>query len=104
MKKYGIATLLLMLLVGVRALAQFIIATTSQVQTYRYVYAIIGILYVAIFIGLIIKKKWAAIAMVAFALIDLVAALWIGGVSAIGAGVLDLLIGWLAYLTFKKDN
>jgi len=62
---------------------------------------IFAILYAAALIGIIKQQKWGSILVMVIAGIDLLFALFIGGASGIGAGVVDLILLFLGYKEYS---
>jgi hypothetical protein len=102
-KKFDAAAIVLIILVIIRALDQFVIAATNIGTAYGYAYSFTGIIYIVSLVGLLMRKKWGAILILIFAIFDILAAVIFGGVAALGAAVVDLVIIWLAYKTYKAD-
>ena len=62
---------------------------------------IFAILYAAALLGIIKQQKWGSILVMVIAGIDLLFALFIGGASGIGAGVVDLILFFLGYKEYS---
>jgi len=62
---------------------------------------IFAILYAAALLGIIKQQKWGSILVMVIAGIDLLFALFIGGASGIGAGVVDLILLFLGYKEYS---
>ena len=102
-KGFGVATVVLIILVIIRTISQFVIAISSMGTVYEYTYFVTGIVYIIGLVGLFMRKKWGAILILIFAILDILASVSAGGASAFGAAIVDLVIMWLAYLAYKAD-
>ena len=62
---------------------------------------LLAILYTAALVGIVKQQKWGSILVMVIAGIDLLFALFIGGASGIGAGVVDLILLFLGYREYS---
>ena len=63
--------------------------------------SLFAILYGAALVGILKKQKWSLILVMIIAGIDLLFALFIGGASGIGAGIVDLILLFLGYKEYS---
>jgi ABC-type multidrug transport system permease subunit len=102
-KKFGAATIILIILLIIRFIGQFANAfLLSADMVYLVISSILGVVYLAALIGVLIKQKWGSILVMIIAVIDILFALPIGGAKGFGAGVMDLILIFLGYKEYKQ--
>ena len=62
---------------------------------------LLAILYTAALVGILKQQRWGSILVMIIAGIDLLSALFIGGASGIGAGIVDLILLFLGYKEYS---
>lgn len=101
-KKYGALTIILLVLIAIRFLAQVISAAVGQEPLDIVFGGIVGAIYLAAFVGVVMKQKWGSIVALIVAIIDVIAAFFIGGASGVGAVIFDVILFWLAWKELKQ--
>lgn len=101
-KKKNIILIILIALLAIRVIGNFIGAVISPDTFFLAVQAIFAVIYLLALIGTIKRKKWGLILIFIAAGIDLISALFIGGFSGLGAGIVDVVLIVLAYLEYRK--
>ncbi|MBD3253303.1 hypothetical protein GF386_06220 [Candidatus Pacearchaeota archaeon] len=102
-KKLGVTTIILIILLSIRIIGQLVIAALNwNMPVLLISYLIFSIAYIVSLIGIILNKKWGPIIAIVIAIIDILASLLVGGLTALGAGIYDLIILFLAFIEFKR--
>ncbi len=102
-KKFGVITIILIILLIIRLIGQFASAfLLSADMVYLVIFSILGFAYLAALSGIFIKQKWGSILVMIVAVIDILFAFIMGGATGLGAGVVDLILIFLGYKEYKQ--
>lgn len=109
-KKFEATTIALIVILSVRFLGQIlwiISGFMSEMENIDLVSTIIAgsliaTAYLISLLGVSLKRKWGSISAMVIAGIDLIFALLVGGFSGLGAGVVDIVLIFLAYREYKQ--
>ncbi|MDP3026860.1 MAG: hypothetical protein Q8N63_04070 [Nanoarchaeota archaeon] len=99
--KFSAASIILIILIIIRIIAQAVGAIYSSDNTSLISYLFFGILYAIALIGIYQKRKYGVIISIIVAAIDLLGALMVGGVAGVGAGIVDAIILFLSLKEYK---
>jgi hypothetical protein len=93
---------ILLILLLVRVIGQCVSGFFAESAVTLVVYIIFASCYIAALVGVLCKQKWGPALSISLALIDILAALAIGGASGVGAGIMDAALIYFAYKEFQK--
>lgn len=105
-KKFGAVTVILLIFIAIRFLAQIISAVVGATAADMVFGGVVGAIYLVAFVGVVMKQKWGAVIALSVAVLDVISALFVGGAAAVGAIVFDILLfglAWKEFSTFKEE-
>ena len=104
--KFSLFNIILLVLLVIRLATQIIFLVNSYGVSLwtNSIYIIFSIAYLFAIIGIVLTKKWGSILVILIALIDLAFALGVGGVIGIGAGIVDVALIFLVFMTYFKSK
>jgi len=98
-----VTTIILIILISVRTIGQLVVAALNwNIPTLLISYVAFSIAYIISLIGIVLNKKWGSIIIIVIAIVDLLASLLAGGYTALGAGIYDLILLFLAFRELRK--
>lgn len=101
-KKFNAITIILVIILLVRLIAQVVSAAASQTGAFLVSFSVFAILYLIALSGVYIKQKWGSILVIALAVIDILFAFIESGAFGFGAGVVDLALLFLGYKEYEQ--
>ncbi|MEK6873511.1 MAG: hypothetical protein AABW91_01590 [Nanoarchaeota archaeon] len=103
--KFNLFSIILIVLLIIRLATQITLLVNSYGVSLwtSSIYAFFIVIYSFAIAGIILSKKWGSISVIVVALVDLAFALGIGGAIGIGAGLVDIILLFLVFMTYTKN-
>lgn len=98
------AIIFLVILLGLRALGQFVSLIVVEDVLFSVISFVLGVIYILALAGVARRMKWGFAVAIAIAAFDAAIAFVTGGVFSAGALIVDLIIIVLAAAEIKKLN